>query len=97
MTWERGINRTARKDTAGLLAGALGLTGSTRDLFIFIAVALGRGPAEEVLAARTGRVPAASHQNPRRERGPVAAAATALSRPCSQIAATVGIRPVLWL
>ena len=38
---ERGINRTARKDTALLLAGALGLTGQPRDLFI--AAARGRG------------------------------------------------------
>jgi hypothetical protein len=30
----RGINRTARKDTAGLLAGALGLDGPPRDLFV---------------------------------------------------------------
>jgi transcriptional regulator with XRE-family HTH domain len=31
---ERGINRTARKDTAQLLAGALGLDGQARDLFV---------------------------------------------------------------
>ena len=46
---ERGINRTARKDTAELLAGALGLAGPTRPLFV--AAARGRAPAEEVLAA----------------------------------------------
>src|SRR6516225_117705 len=49
---ERGINRTARKDTAVLLAGALGLDGPARDLFI--AAARGRGPAEAVLSARQG-------------------------------------------
>ena len=38
---ERGINRTARKDTAVLLAGALGLDGPARELFI--AAARGRG------------------------------------------------------
>src|SRR5689334_22101190 len=49
---ERGINRTARKDTAELLAGALGLAGPTRPLFV--AAARGRAPAEEVLAALRG-------------------------------------------
>jgi tetratricopeptide (TPR) repeat protein/transcriptional regulator with XRE-family HTH domain len=47
---ERGINRTARKDTAVLLADALGLTGQVRVLFV--AAARGRAPAAEVLAAR---------------------------------------------
>ncbi|HYB86198.1 MAG TPA: tetratricopeptide repeat protein [Streptosporangiaceae bacterium] len=47
---ERGINRTARKDTAALLADALSLTGQVRVLFV--AAARGRAPAEEVLAAR---------------------------------------------
>ena len=46
---ERGVNRTARKDTAGLLAGALGLIGPARDLFV--ASALGKAPAQQVLAA----------------------------------------------
>ena len=46
---ERGINRTARKDTAGLLADALGLAEPVRALFV--AAARGRGAAEEVLAA----------------------------------------------
>jgi tetratricopeptide (TPR) repeat protein/transcriptional regulator with XRE-family HTH domain len=49
---ERGVNRTAHKDTAGLLAGALGLTEPARGLFV--AAARGRVPAEEVLAARAG-------------------------------------------
>src|ERR1700758_5623192 len=31
---ERGISRTARKDTALLLAGALGLAGPVRELFM---------------------------------------------------------------
>ena len=47
---ERGINRTARKDTAGLLADALGLAGPVRG--VFVAAARGRVPAAEVLAAR---------------------------------------------
>ena len=46
---ERGINRTARKDTALLLAGALGLDGPARELFVL--AARGRVPAAEALAA----------------------------------------------
>src|SRR5690242_502467 len=46
---ERGINRTAHKDTAVLLAGALGLTGPTAELFV--AAARGTVPAGQVLAA----------------------------------------------
>ena len=52
---ERGINRTARRDTALLLADALGLAESARALFV--AAARGRGAAEDVLAAREGRTP----------------------------------------
>ena len=40
---ERGIHRTARKDTAELLAGALGLAEPVRAQFI--AAARGRAPA----------------------------------------------------
>jgi transcriptional regulator with XRE-family HTH domain len=47
---ERGINRTARKDTAVLLAGALGLAGQVSELFV--AAARGRAPAGAVLAAK---------------------------------------------
>src|SRR6516162_3339078 len=46
---ERGINRTARKDTAELLAGALDLAEPVRA--VFVATARGRVPAAEVLAA----------------------------------------------
>ena len=46
---ERGINHTARKDTAILLAGALRLDGPARELFL--AAARGRAPAAGVLAA----------------------------------------------
>src|SRR5262244_868256 len=52
---ERGINRTARKETAVLLAGALGLPGAVAQLFV--AVARGRGAAAEVLAARVSASP----------------------------------------
>src|ERR1700728_143653 len=56
---ERGVNRTARKDTAVLLAGALGLAEPARALFV--AAARGRAPAAEVLAAaRATPSPAAS-------------------------------------
>jgi len=49
---ERGINRTARKDTALLLADALSLAGPLRASFV--AAARGRGAAADVLAARSG-------------------------------------------
>ena len=49
---ERGIHRTARKDTAMLLAGALGLAGSARELLV--AAARGRVAPAEVLAASNG-------------------------------------------
>jgi transcriptional regulator with XRE-family HTH domain/tetratricopeptide (TPR) repeat protein len=49
---ERGINATARKDTAVLLAGALGLDESARELFV--AAARGRAPTGDVLAAAAG-------------------------------------------
>jgi tetratricopeptide (TPR) repeat protein/transcriptional regulator with XRE-family HTH domain len=54
---ERGINRTARLDTARLLAGALGLGGPVR--VAFVAAARGQGPAAAVLAARGGAAPGA--------------------------------------
>ena len=52
---ERGINRTARHDTAARLADALGLAEPVRSLFV--AAALGRIPAAQVLAARRGQAP----------------------------------------
>jgi transcriptional regulator with XRE-family HTH domain len=52
---ERGINRTAHKDTAVLLAGALGLTGPVAELFV--AAARGHVPAAQVLAAADGAGP----------------------------------------
>jgi transcriptional regulator with XRE-family HTH domain len=55
---ERGVNATARKDTAVLLAAALGLDGPARDLFI--AAARGRVPAGDVLAAAAGAAGTAS-------------------------------------
>ena len=55
---ERGISRTARKDTAMLLAGALGLAEPVRGLFV--AAARGRAPAAGVLAALRGEAGPAS-------------------------------------
>jgi transcriptional regulator with XRE-family HTH domain len=52
---ERGVNRTAHKDTAVLLAGALGLTGTAAKLFV--AAARGNVPAAQVLAAADGARP----------------------------------------
>jgi tetratricopeptide (TPR) repeat protein/transcriptional regulator with XRE-family HTH domain len=49
---ERGINRTARKDTALLLADALGLDGQARERFV--AAARGRGSVNAVMAAVQG-------------------------------------------
>src|SRR5215472_9896830 len=60
---ERGINRTARKDTALLLADALSLTGQVRVLFV--AAARGRAPATEVMSARRGAAAAATRALPR--------------------------------
>jgi len=54
---ERGVSRIAHKDTGVLLAGALGLPGPVRELFV--AAARGKAPAAEVLAARQGEAPGA--------------------------------------
>jgi predicted ATPase/DNA-binding XRE family transcriptional regulator len=59
---ERGINRTARKDTALLLAGALRLTGPERELFV--AAARGRAAVADVLAARDGAATARPNNLP---------------------------------
>src|SRR5262249_644844 len=49
---ERGIHRTAHKDTAVLLAGALGLPEQVR--IVFVAAARGKALTADVLAARQG-------------------------------------------
>jgi tetratricopeptide (TPR) repeat protein/transcriptional regulator with XRE-family HTH domain len=54
---ERGLTRTAHKDTGALLAGALSLSGVARELFV--AAARGKALAAEVLAARQGAGPGA--------------------------------------
>ena len=55
---ERGVNRTAHKDTARLLADALGLAETGRAMFV--AAARGRGSAADVLAAVRGEAPGAA-------------------------------------
>ena len=55
---ERGINRTARNDTAVRLAGALGLAEPARSLFV--AAARGRIQAAQVLAAKPRQAPGES-------------------------------------
>ena len=52
---ERGIHRTAHRDTAGLLADALDLAEPVRALFV--TAARGRRPAADVLAALPGQAP----------------------------------------
>ena len=54
---ERGITRTAHKDTALLLAGALGLADPAAAAFVL--AARGKAPATDVLAARHGQAPGA--------------------------------------
>jgi WD40 repeat protein/DNA-binding XRE family transcriptional regulator len=60
---ERGVSRTARKDTAVLLAGALGLAGPARELFV--AVARGQAPDAQMLAAARGTFAAGAAGLPR--------------------------------
>jgi transcriptional regulator with XRE-family HTH domain len=54
---ERGIHRIAHKDTARLLADALGLAEPVHALFV--AAARGKAAPEDVLAARRGEAPGA--------------------------------------
>ena len=70
---ERGISRTARKDTARLLADALGLAEPVRAPFV--AAARGKAAPNDVLAVRRGEAPGAftageaadvTRQSPRR-------------------------------
>jgi tetratricopeptide (TPR) repeat protein/transcriptional regulator with XRE-family HTH domain len=68
---ERGIHRSAQKDTAGLLADALGLAGAVRTAFV--AAARGRVPVTEVLDARNAAaaLAAAAGNPPRAAAAPV--------------------------
>jgi transcriptional regulator with XRE-family HTH domain len=58
---ERGINRTAHKDTALLLAAALRLAGPVQE--VFVAAARGKAPAAEVLRQQVPPVPSAAGHN----------------------------------
>ena len=62
---ERGINRTAHKDTALLLAGALDLAGPVRELFV--AAARGKAPAADVLVAWQGEAAQGGAMPPKTE------------------------------
>jgi transcriptional regulator with XRE-family HTH domain len=65
---ERGVHRTAHKDTAVLLADALGLPEQVR--ILFVAAARGKASAADVLAARQGMAPGRSRlRRPGRCRG----------------------------
>jgi hypothetical protein len=55
---ERGINRTAREDSALMLASALSLTGLVQEAFV--AAARGRAEPAQVLAARGEDAPESS-------------------------------------
>jgi tetratricopeptide (TPR) repeat protein/transcriptional regulator with XRE-family HTH domain len=56
-TLERGLHRTAHKDTAVLLADALDLDGPVAEMFV--AAARSKAPAADVLTARRGLEPGA--------------------------------------
>ena len=90
---ERGINRTARKETALLLADALSLTGQVRVLFV--AAARGRAPAAEVLAARhgaaAGAVTAATVRSLPRDVGSFTGREPELARLLADVAAGRGL------
>ena len=60
---ERGINRTARKDTAELLAGALGLAEPARAVFV------AAGPRPQTCWRPCERRPAQRHLKVRRSAG----------------------------
>lgn len=94
---ERGINRTARKETAGLLAGALGVAGPARELFV--AAARGRAPVADVLAAvqeaAPGAAPAAASRTLPRDTASFTGRERELARLLEELApAAVGRRVV---
>ena len=92
---ERGVNRTARKDTAVLLADALSLTGQVRVLFV--AAARGRALAAEVLAARpdgaAGGSAAAATRTLPRDIGSFTGRDAELAALTAQLTAWPGARP----
>src|SRR5215471_10915645 len=92
---ERGINRTARKDSALLLADALSLTGQVRVLFV--AAARGRAPSADVLAAEeSATVPggpqAAATRTLPRDVGSFTGREAELARLLGSLAGATGVR-----
>jgi len=87
---ERGINRTARQDTAVRLAGALGLAEPVRS--VFVAAALGRIEAAQVLAARRSQAPGEPHASAGGLHGFVPALTSFVGRagPVREVAALLG-------
>ena len=85
---ERGVNRTARHETARLLAGALGLTGPQRALFE--AAARGRAPASQVLAAGEGAAAAAATRTLPRDIASFTGRVAELAQGCSAAATVAG-------
>ena len=94
---ERGINRTARKESAQLLADALQLSGDVR--VVFVAAARGRAPAAEVLAARQAAPTAAATRSLPRDIGGFTGREPELARLLGTLASTaegsvVGIQAI---
>jgi tetratricopeptide (TPR) repeat protein/transcriptional regulator with XRE-family HTH domain len=75
---ERGINRTARKDSALMLATALKLSGEVQSAFV--AAARGRAEPEQVLAVRTGTARSGTAQSGTARESSAAAATRTLPR-----------------
>ena len=90
---ERGINRTARQDTAVRLAGALGLAEPARSLFV--AAALGRIQAAQVLTARRQQAPGDALTSAGGMHGFVPALTSFVGRagPVREVAGAAGPRP----
>ena len=86
---ERGVNLTARHDTARLLAGALGLTGPQRALFE--AAARGRAPAGQVLAAGEGVAAAAATRTLPRDIASFTGRAAELAQLAGAVRAAAGV------
>ena len=85
---ERGVNRTARHETARLLAGALGLTGPQRALFE--AAARGRAPASQVLAVGESAAGVAAPRTLPRDIASFTGRVAELAQECSSAATVAG-------
>jgi predicted ATPase/DNA-binding CsgD family transcriptional regulator/transcriptional regulator with XRE-family HTH domain len=85
---ERGVNLTARHETARLLAGALGLSGPQRALFE--AAARGRVPASQVLADGEGAAATAATRTLPRDIASSTGRVAELAQGCSAAATVAG-------